>query len=43
MIQSTNYTLSHISDRLGYENYSYFSRAFKKLFGTSPKKLNKRV
>lgn len=41
MILSTNYSLTYISDRLGYENYSYFSKVFKRQFGISPRTLRK--
>ncbi len=37
MIQNGSMLLSEIADRLGYENYGYFSRCFKKHFNTSPK------
>ncbi len=36
MIRGTAYPLHEISDRLGYESYSYFSRVFKKEFGVAP-------
>lgn len=39
MIRSTAYPLHEISDRLGYEGYSYFSRVFKKEFGISPARI----
>lgn len=41
MLLSTNYSLSHISSRLGYDNYSYFSKVFKRQFGISPLTLRK--
>ena len=41
MILSTSYPLTYISDRLGYENYSYFSKVFKKQFDTTPRILRK--
>ena len=41
MILGTNYPLTHISDRLGYENYSYFSKVFKNRFGISPRALRR--
>lgn len=43
MILGTNYALSYISERLGYENYSYFTKVFKKRFDISPKELRKSV
>ena len=39
MLLGTEYSLTEISDRLGYENYSYFSKLFKNQFGTSPRAL----
>jgi AraC-like DNA-binding protein len=38
LMQSTSYSLLYISERLGYESYSYFSRVYKSIFGASPKK-----
>ena len=40
MILETSYPLTYISERVGYENYSYFSRLFKNKFGVSPRALN---
>ncbi len=37
MIQTGDMTLNDIAESLGYENYGYFSRVFKKHFSTSPK------
>ncbi len=37
MIQAGNMSLCDIAESLGYENYGYFSRSFKKHFNTSPK------
>ena len=37
MITFTTFSLSEISDRTGFSSYSYFSKAFKKHFGVSPK------
>ena len=39
MIKGTNYPLQVISERLGYDGYSYFSRVYKKHFGISPVKI----
>ena len=36
LIQSGEMSLSDVSDTLGYESYSYFSRVFKRYFGVSP-------
>jgi len=41
IILGTGYPLTDVSDRLGYENYSYFSKVFKKQFGISPRALRK--
>ena len=36
LIRDNEYPLSHIARSLGYENYGYFSRLYKKRFGVSP-------
>ena len=41
MIQNGNLTLGEVAERLGFENYGYFSRCFKKHFNTSPKSYQK--
>jgi AraC-like DNA-binding protein len=41
MIQNGNITLGEVAERLGFENYGYFSRCFKKHFNTSPKSFQK--
>ena len=41
MILSTAYPLEHICKRMGYDNYSYFSRVFKKQFDVTPRDLRK--
>ena len=41
MIQNGNMTLGEVAQRLGFENYGYFSRCFKKHFNTSPKSFQK--
>ena len=38
LIDSEIYSLSEISQQLGYSSYSYFSQRFKKYFGISPEK-----
>lgn len=43
MILETSYPLTDISERLSYENYTYFSRIFKKQFDISPKALRKSI
>lgn len=41
MILSTSYPLTYISNRMSYENYSYFTKVFKKQFGVTPRALRK--
>ncbi len=41
MILSTNYSLTYIASRVGYDNYSYFSKIFKAQFGITPRFLKK--
>lgn len=41
MLQAGGISLIGIAESLGYENYSYFSRIFKKRFGIPPKKMEK--
>ena len=41
MLLCSKYELTDISTRLGYDNYSYFSKLFKKQFGTSPSAIRK--
>lgn len=36
VIQSGNVSLSQLAEKLGYENYGYFSRVFKKCYRVSP-------
>ncbi len=36
LIHDNEYSLAHIAKSLGYENYGYFSRLYKKRFGVSP-------
>ena len=40
-ILGSRYELSTIAERLGYDNYSYFSKLFKKQFGVSPSVMRK--
>jgi len=42
-MQTTNAPLSKIAADLGYDNYSYFSRIFKKHFNISPQKYSRRM
>ena len=41
MILGSHYELYEISERMGYDNYSYFSKLFKKQFGASPSAMRK--
>lgn len=41
MILGTSYPLEHICKRLGYDNYSYFSRVFKKQFDITPRDMRR--
>ena len=41
MMREENVSLHEIAQRLGYENYGYFSRCFKKHFNTSAKQFQK--
>ena len=42
MLQSGSFSLSEISENLGYDNYGYFSIIFKKYYGISPVKYRER-
>ena len=37
MLRGSNLTVSTISARVGYPNYSYFTRIFKKYYGVTPR------
>ena len=43
MILDAEMNLEEISRALGYENYGYFSRIFKKNFGISPRQFKARI
>ena len=43
MILGTNHSLVNIAEQLGYDNYSYFSKMFKKQFDISPRNLKKSI
>ena len=43
LIKSSEMTISEIADKVGYDDYNYFLRSFKKEFGISPKKLMKSI
>lgn len=38
LLKETNHPITEISERVGFSDYNYFLRAFKKRFGISPKK-----
>ena len=40
LIEKEKMTLYRVSEYLGYNNYNYFSRVFKKIFGTAPTKMH---
>ena len=37
MLRNSRMTVSSVSARVGYPNYSYFTRIFKKYFGVTPR------
>lgn len=39
MIQQPDYPLSQISEQVGFSDYKYFGKVFKKYFHISPKEL----
>ena len=41
MLKTTHFSLTDIASAIGYTNYAYFSRTFKKYFRTSPAKYRK--
>jgi two-component system response regulator YesN len=41
LLNSTNLTINEISERVGYDTQHYFSTAFKKMMGVSPKQYQK--
>lgn len=43
LMREENISLYEIAQRLGFDNYGYFSRCFKKHFNTSPKQFQKMV
>lgn len=43
MLIHSDVTISYVADELGYEDYSYFIRLFKKKVGVSPKEFQKRT
>ena len=43
MIQAGEHSLQEIAAELGFENYAYFSRLFKRHFHVTPMELKKRL
>jgi len=43
LLQSTDYSVNSIADKVGFSDYSYFSRVFKKLTGFSPNAFRKNI
>ncbi|MBE6642127.1 MAG: AraC family transcriptional regulator [Ruminococcaceae bacterium] len=43
LLTSDEMTLQNISERIGYQDYNYFSRTFKKHYGISPIKMKKEM
>jgi len=43
LLKTTNYTVSDISDRLGFMNPESFMRTFKKVSGTTPTKFRQKA
>ena len=41
LLKTTDYSIAEISEMVGFSDYNYFLRAFKKRFGISPKKYKK--
>ena len=41
LIRETDYTIYQVADRVGYPNYSYFSRVYKKMTGKTPQEYKK--
>ena len=38
LFKTTNYSIAEVSEKIGFSDYNYFLRVFKKRFGISPKK-----
>ena len=41
LITSTDYKLTEVAERVGYNDVSYFSNVFKKFYGISPRSMGK--
>lgn len=41
LLRETDYTIYQVADRVGYPNYSYFSRVYKKITGKTPQEYKK--
>ena len=41
LLSNTDFTISEISQRVGFESFAYFSKNFKSITGTTPKQYRK--
>lgn len=42
LLITTDMSVNRVSDKIGYSNYSYFSKAFKKYYGISPREMQQK-
>lgn len=42
LLMTSNMSVNRVSDKTGYTNYSYFSKAFKKYYGVSPREMQQK-
>lgn len=42
LLMTSNMSVNRVSDTIGYSNYSYFSKAFKKYYGISPREMQQK-
>lgn len=42
LLMTSNMSVNRVSDKIGYTNYSYFSKAFKKYYGISPREMQQK-
>ena len=43
LLKTTNYSIAEVSEKIGFSDYNYFLRVFKKRFGISPKKYKRNL